>query len=754
MNGNFAWDFPGGWYGLGSVFLILLAVSALSAWTTRRPVGTGIRLLMTLTRAGAFALLLFCLCAPRIEWKKERLENRRYRIAVLTDDSGSMRKKGFWKRSRLQDARRYLDTYLRGSSDGRLTWEYFHFSDTFRKGEAAPSGGGETDLFGMLEKQIPQLENSGFDGVICLTDGIDTLTCSTPENAYSALAGSRMRILFVPITTVLEAAPSLIFRKIEAPTLAYLNTEIPLNFMIRRVNAGKRMNPRLRLLRNGTPFGEFLLENGSGFQTVTTRIPVRNPGTDRFTAELILNERTVARQSWSMEKTLRKTTRRILVYNGALEYGNRFLKNVFLDDPSVKLDLVFAPGVIRSKNARSPIRFERAGELEKYDVIVLFNLNRSQTSPEMERVLREYVEKGGGIIFITGNPMIAAEFANSPLEKLLPVTFSERYNAQKRYDVRTAGIVRLIASGRRRPTDFDRALQRNSEMRYKEHPLHDFVLTRIGRESPIFKRTLPDGSFRLITPRFEDYAPVSGVKPAANVLAEFRDAEGKAHVLLAYQNFGQGRCMVLATDPLWRWKLKTSSKDPSFEVFWKNLFSWLALGRDNDSRWKIPNLVMTSGHASEMDFFPGSGLSPATPISFTLENGKKEKQNLSAVREGGRYHFSIPFPASGEYRVVAESEGRELASAAFSVSEPSSRSGEEAALEPDLERLEEFSRLPNVSLLSAKEAPDFSMYFPAEHLELEEESIFPLWNRAWIYLLIVGLILLEYWIRRRYGKLV
>ena len=37
---------------------------------------------------------------------------------------------------------------------------------------------------------------------------------------------------------------------------------------------------------------------------------------------------------------------------------------------------------------------------------------------------------------------------------------------------------------------------------------------------------------------------------------------------------------------------------------------------------------------------------------------------------------------------------------------------------------------------------------------IREESIFPLWNRAWIYLLIAGLILLEYWIRRRYGKLV
>ena len=115
---------------------------------------------------------------------------------------------------------------------------------------------------------------------------------------------------------------------------------------------------------------------------------------------------------------------------------------------------------------------------------------------------------------------------------------------------------------------------------------------------------------------------------------------------------------------------------------------------------------MTSGHASEMDFFPGSGLSPATPISFTLENGKKEKQNLSAVREGGRYHFSIPFPASGEYRVVAESAEEEI------------------------------------------------RRFVLVKDRIREESIFPLWNRAWIYLLIVGLILLEYWIRRRYGKLV
>ncbi len=748
-----AWDFPGGWYGVGGVLLILLAVSALSAWTTRRPVGTAVRLMMTLIRFSAFGILIFCLCAPRIEMKKEISETKRYRIAVVTDDSGSMRKPGFWNRSRLQDAQKFIEEHLRDSDGGRLTFEHFRFSDTFRKGGDAPSGGEETDFFGMLEHRIPFLENEGFDGVIYLTDGIDSMSRSSPEAAFSALAGSQMQHLFIPMTAVLEAPPALLLKKIEAPTLAWLHTEVPMNFMVRRVNAGKRMNPRLRVLRNGTLLQEFPLEPGSGFQTVSTRVPVRNAGSDRFSVELFLKETCVAKQSWSMEKTVRKNTRRILVYNGALEYGNRFLKYVFLNDPSMKLEIVFAPGVIRSKDSAPPIRFEQSGVLEKYDVIVLFNLNRSQTSPAMERVLREYVENGGGIIFITGNPMIAAEFANSPLEKLLPVTFSERYNAQKRYDVRTAGIARLIASGRRRPTDFDRALQRNSEMRYKEHPLRDFELTQIGRESPIFKRRLPDGSFRLITPRFEDFAPVSGIKPAANVLAEFRDSDGVRHILLAYQIFGQGRCMVLATDPLWRWKLKTSSKDPSFDVFWKNLFSWLALGRDNDSRWIIPNLVMTAGGVCEFEFQPGSGLPPGTPVSFFLEGGTAEKQPLTPEPAGKRLRFVLPFTGPGEYRISAVCEGRTIAAAAFSVSEASARTGESAALEPDTEDLEEFARLPNVRVLSEKEAPDFAALFPPERLELVEQSVLPLWNRPWIYLLIVGLVLLEYFIRRRFGRL-
>lgn len=756
MNRISVWDFPGGAAGIAIVLAALLVLTVVSAWTTRKTVGGAVRVLMALTRFGAFGLLVYCLCAPRIESKKQISETKRYRIAVLTDESGSMCKPGFWKRSRFQDAQKYIADYLRNTPDGRLTFEHFRFADAFRKADisAATEPGHETDFFGMLAARVPRLENDGFDGVIYLTDGIDTLGKADPEAAFSALAGSRMRHIFVPMTAVLEAPPTLALKKIEAPTLAYLDTEVPLTFMVRRVNVNKRMNPRLILSRNAVAVGEFPLEPGTGFQTVISRIPVKSAGTDVFSAELVLDGRSVEKRSWTMEKTVRKSTRRVLVYNGALEYGNRFLKYVFLNDPSMKLDFVFAPGVIHTKEAVSGIRFDRRSELEKYDVIVLFNLNRKQISAGMEQVLREYVENGGGIIFITGNPMIAAEFANSPLEKLLPVTFSEKYNAQKRYDVRTAGIVRLITSGRRRPTDFDRALQRNSEMRYKKHPLRDFVLTQTGSENPIFKQSLPDGTHRLIIPRFEDFSPVTGAKPAANVLARFKDSDGTEHILMAYQNFGQGRCMVLATDPLWRWKLKTASNDPSFDLFWKNLFSWLSLGRNNDAQWLIPNRVMEAGEMTELYFLPGNYLPTAAAVRYRLRHEKTGETALVPEREKDRFRFAVPLTEPGVFRLSAEYDGKTIAAADFSVAPSAGLKQEDTAPEPDLTQLERLAQLSNVRVVSEKESPELDRDFPAERLELTEQSVLPLWNRPWIYLLTAGLILLEYFIRRRFGRLI
>ena len=84
----FLWDFPGGTAGLCAAGALLLTLCVVSAWTTRRPVALPVRILMVLTRLAAFGLLLYCLCAPRLETKRRIRESSRYRLAVVTDESG------------------------------------------------------------------------------------------------------------------------------------------------------------------------------------------------------------------------------------------------------------------------------------------------------------------------------------------------------------------------------------------------------------------------------------------------------------------------------------------------------------------------------------------------------------------------------------------------------------------------------------------------------------------------------------------
>ena len=272
--------------------------------------------------------------------------------------------------------------------EGRFEVEQFRFSDFFHPLSRRAEPGTRTDFLGMLVSRIPELESRGFNGVFWLTDGIDTVGRAETDAAFSALADSQMRHFFIPMTAPLEAPPSVALKKIEAPAQAYLNTEIPLTLLVRRVNISKKRNARLVLSRNGVTLGEFQIGPGTGVQTIQHRVAVRNIGTDRFTAELFLDGKRAETQSWTVAGVTRRNTRRILVYNGALEYGNRFLRNIFLNDPSVKLDIVFAPGVIQGRQAGEPVRLDDRLSLEKYDVLVLFNLNRKQITPEMERVLR------------------------------------------------------------------------------------------------------------------------------------------------------------------------------------------------------------------------------------------------------------------------------------------------------------------------------------------------------------------------------
>lgn len=754
---KFAWDFPLGMTGLCLALaagVLLIVLSYFFTLRKLRPFWRGVFLLLRLT---AFGALMFCLCNPRIETTRRMVEKRPRSIAVFVDESGSMRKLNYWKRSRLQDALDFLERNELRNRQG-IRFRFHRFSDSVREtaqppAETAAGGGEGTLLFRTIIDQIPRLEAGGFDGAIYLTDGIDT-SGTDPEEAFAALAGTGVRHIFVPVTTEQSAPPSLFLRKIEAPTLALDGTESQFTFMVQAVHPLSSSDIRLNLYRNRetAPFETFRIPSADGIHTVRQRIAVNGFGTEHYRAELLLDGRKVDAKTWTIHKDARRAPVNILVYNGALEYGNRFLKNLYLDDPATTIEIAFADRILAAAEGRKRIDFSSQTQLSGYDVIVLFNLNRSQITPEMERGLREYVSNGGGLFFITGNPTIAAEFAASPLEKLLPVRFTATPNRAKRYDVRAAAIVRLITNRNRRPTDFDAALQRNSEMKYKAHPLYDFQLTDTGRESPIFQRGTERNDKRLIVPRFEDFAWIESAKPGANVLACHLDEQKKKHILMAYQNFGRGRSMILATDPLWRWRLKLPSGDRSFELFWKNLFSWLARTGNSEPAWIIPNRILHAGTPVEFRLSTGRLNAGADEITCRLERDGEERP-LPLERKAGGQTVSFR-PEAGEYTIRAERWGKTIASATFSVAAAPASAPEEQMLTPDLETLEHFASLPNVELHPLTETLDPQEQFRPETLELSEESTLPLWHRLALFLLICLCFALELILRRAAEKLV
>ena len=106
---RFTWDFPGGVTGLVLAAALGITLIVLSYAFTRTSLSPFRRMLFLILRLTAFAALLYCLCNPRMETRRSVSQTHSRKIAVLLDESGSMQKQNYWKRSRLQDAIRFLE---------------------------------------------------------------------------------------------------------------------------------------------------------------------------------------------------------------------------------------------------------------------------------------------------------------------------------------------------------------------------------------------------------------------------------------------------------------------------------------------------------------------------------------------------------------------------------------------------------------------------------------------------------------------
>ncbi|UDQ98835.1 hypothetical protein AAEX28_01795 [Lentisphaerota bacterium WC36G] len=762
------WDFPAGIWGICGVIFLGILIFGISYYFTLRKLPKSIKISLTIIRLIFLSLLIFCLCNVRVEKKKavETVTNKK--IAVLFDNSFSMHKIGFWKKNRLDNALSFWQNNVIKPKNKNLKIDFYSFADKLNfEGDfsqiknlkkTSKDAKKQTNFYQTVSKINSGNFNNKYDGVLVFTDGIDTGNNiqQNLKNAKMSLINSNLRNVFIPITTDVPMEPKVTLKRIENMSKGPLNTTIKVNVITQLSNISLNKKLCLKIYDERKKLIEEInikRQRVSGIISSRFNCNIKEIGLKKYTVELCFNNKVVDSSIFSITGFIPREKRKVLLYQGALDWGTRFLKYNFTDE-KYQLDVLFAPSVMQPSFNGKDTNFPKFEKLMTYDAILLLNLNSKQIDKQMEKRLKKFVNQGGGILFITGNPMIAKEFANSEIEKLLPVIFSDKYNREKRLD--SASQELLERSKNNRDISYTNFL-RKKEYTLKVPELKEFSLTRTGKNSILFKDLAQK---KLIIPKFQDYAFVSKIKPGAQALAYYTDSKKREHILMAVQNFGNGRSAVLTTDPLWRWRLATNSEDNSYEIFWKNLVGWLGASKDCNSEWIYPSSLLDNNKENVVYFQTKLSVKNNNKLQFYyLADERKELLHLEPCQKKNMYKTVIEANIKSKNikliaeRITDDDKVITEAEAYLDFSKEHSDDLEVKMLHSSVENFKPLESIPNVKVVKAEQSLNLNELFSSEKNVIVKKELFPLWHKWLIFIALLILFTGEL-IARRFFKLV
>lgn len=761
---QFVWDFPGGTWGLAAAAAAALALILVSYRFTLRELRPWPRAGLILLRTMAALALFFCICQPRrIRQDMARTEPPRKKIAVVVDESSSMRLPGTLGRSRLEDALAAWSE-LQSRAGDRYDLKLYAFAESLREIpdpavlRKKPEKTLHTRFYRNAVDWSGRFAAEGMDAVVCLTDGVDTeaATATGSDRIVSAadtaetLAQGALPHLFIPMRAAVASPPSVEFRKLEAKSLVRPGSRVPVTVLVEIAGIQGGGPLRFRATENGATLFEKELSPSVRSRTVALNfdLDVTLAGLHTYEGSVSWGATPMATANWTIQ-AVADDTGKILLYQGALGWGTRFLRHTFETEGKTTLDIRYTPDLFPGSGEVHAAGFPSADKLRDYTVIILLNLTRAQITPDMEGSLREFVKGGGGLLFVIANPAAAGEFAASPLEKLLPVTFEADTDNLARFDAPTREFLRKMRE------------YRTATRRYggRMDSLDVPPLTRIqpsaeGLAGPLFRRTGAGGG--MILPAFQEAALVQGPKSGAAVLAVhpvLKNGKNVPRVLLAAQNFGQGRSAVLATDPLWRWRLSLESENPSFDLFWRNLAAWLGAGRRQRPEWSLPSTVCPAGKTAELRFLlPPECAIPFQELNFRAEgrSGKTVPLTLAAAGAAEYRGTFTPDRTDTPYRIQARRGGETVAETVLSA--PVS------CLDPELKdliprpaALQNLAAACGGKVLPLESRAEWAAWLPVPETGapvLERRDVDHLWHRTGLFVLLLACIVLELLLRR------
>lgn len=593
-----------------SLAAAVLAIAALWLWIARLngpAVGRGRLVLLSLLRLAAVACVLLALLRPVSTIT--RVQRQPKSLAVGIDVSGSMaltdprtraeaaarseRTLGADPRTtpRLRRAIRTLTLAKTGKSNGdppassldrlgrTFALKLFTFGDTVSPVErsafrterrstitAGNPRTGATRIGDAIRDILDQTSGSALAGIVLLTDGGSN--SGDDPVSWAKKAGS----LGVPIHTVGIGDPTptkdLAIVDVLADRVVRKGAEVRITAGLTQRGYGGR-TVTVSLDRSGTVLAsrQVALRSGEARANVPLTYTPKTTGDGalRVRVSMLGGEalHTNNRKAFLQQVVDKKL--RVLYIEGEPRWEYRYLKNAILRDDQIG----FACFTVDDEGAPTargnlPVRSfpEKLDDLFSYDVVVLGDVPRVMFGDSELRNLRRFVEdRGGSLIVIAGERHMPHEYAGALLEPVLPFRFS--------------GVPSAVTADqpfRLAPTDYG---AQDPILSLAPNPEEN---RRIWQELP--------GMLWMCSSR--------GLRPGATALA-VNSATGMP--ALAVQPFGAGRCLMTMTDSTWRWRWRVG--DRYFYRFWGQILRTMT-PRDNPGGNKRAQLSV-----DESDYRPG-----------------------------------------------------------------------------------------------------------------------------------------------------
>ncbi len=768
------------------VISAFIAAFVLTVFLYRRRQGLpfGFRMVLAFFRLLALCLIVAVLFEPTATVKQTHTEKRR--LPILVDVSQSMSVKDQRKRSEdigeaavalgilplsstPEDVKRSavlldgkqreaiasasrldLATSLLSKSAGEmlesigkdLDVSYHAFGETMHR-----LGDGDTDSLAALKADAPGTSIGGvlealartergapLAGVVLLSDGLDM--SSRRAEAVARDLGTRG----IPVYTVpvgIADPDDVSIRNVIMQNVAFTGDKVPVRVQLQSKGYEKRTaDLTVSLNGRGVARQSVTFEGGLQFEEIFFNVDVAERGAARIGVEIeAFSDETTAANNL-VERSVRVVNEKInvLCIEGSARWEFRYLRAMLKRDPRINATFIGTrsqPELAQNSSEYIAAFPEDREETFSYDLVILGDVDSAFFSTEAFQRLEELVrERGGSLLMLCGARFAPASYAGTPVERMLPVEFDPDATWE----------------------DVDKSV----------YP----VLTPEGRSSLVMTLETDQDENDLVWSRvapLDRIPPLLAPRPGATVLAELSDTQSRAdrYPLVAWQRYGTGKCMMMATDRLWLLRFKTGDKY-HWRV-WSQCVQFLTLSRlmgehkrirleTDRATYPVDGRVMLYANLLDDDYGPLTQPGFEIEVS-TLEAdgaaGDPQRVTLRPDKSNpGLYEGYFSPPRAGGYRVEANAADRPLSnSTEFQVAD---LRPELANTDMQIDHLRRIAELSGGGNLSALELQKLPALLNREPHTTTVRTDRPLWDNSLVALILVGLLGFEWILRRKY----